>query len=252
MNAADSHIDKNGFRLRGTALSRVDGFSDVVFGFALTLLVVSLEVPKTYAELHANLLGFLPFALSFTLLIMIWFAHFHFFRRFGLDDNATIIINAVLLFVILFFVYPLKFLFNILLSSRSAPKVFQTDQQARELMVLYGLGYMVVYLLLAALYLNAWRQRHDLQLNRVERALTFWWILDHAGTAGVALLSVAAAFLLPIDRAGYAGFIFFLMPVVKTVQGTIAGHRMRLLRAQEAERANATINPPPEPSIQVA
>ncbi len=46
------NIAKDGFRLRGTAMSRVDGFSDVVFGFAITLLVVSLEVPKTYAELH--------------------------------------------------------------------------------------------------------------------------------------------------------------------------------------------------------
>jgi hypothetical protein len=36
----------DGFRLRGGEISRVESFSDAVFGFALTLLVVSLDVPK--------------------------------------------------------------------------------------------------------------------------------------------------------------------------------------------------------------
>ena len=40
-------------------MSRIDGFSDGVFGFALTLFVVSLEVPKNCTELHASLRGFL-------------------------------------------------------------------------------------------------------------------------------------------------------------------------------------------------
>jgi hypothetical protein len=34
MQTLNEHIAKDGFRLRGTAMSRVDGFSDVVFGFA--------------------------------------------------------------------------------------------------------------------------------------------------------------------------------------------------------------------------
>jgi hypothetical protein len=58
MEGLGKHVDREGFRLRGIEMSRVDGFSDVVFGFALTLLVVSLEVPKTFAELHQSLRGF--------------------------------------------------------------------------------------------------------------------------------------------------------------------------------------------------
>ena len=66
MQATHEHISKDGFRLRGIHMSRIDGFSDVVFGFALTLLVVSLEVPRTYDEFHAVIVGFLPFAVCFS------------------------------------------------------------------------------------------------------------------------------------------------------------------------------------------
>ena len=150
-------------------MSRVDGFSDVVFGFALTLLVVSLEVPKTYAELHEMVRGFLPFAISFLLLLMIWFAHFQFFRRYGLDDFRTIVLNSCLLFVVLFYVYPLKFLFGLmvggLLGADRGPRI--TETQTPELMLLYGSGFAAIYLLIAALYWNAWSQREDWN--------SIWW-----------------------------------------------------------------------------
>src|SRR5690349_15147692 len=60
------------FRWRAGEITRLEAFCDVVFGFALTLLVVSLEVPHSYGELIADMRGFLPFGVCFTQLVMIW------------------------------------------------------------------------------------------------------------------------------------------------------------------------------------
>src|SRR5580765_6023027 len=83
------------FRWRGE-ITRLEAFCDVVFGFALTLLVVSLEVPHSYAEMMAAIRGFLPFAVCFAQLVMIWLGHYRFSRRFGLEDPYAVFLNIVL------------------------------------------------------------------------------------------------------------------------------------------------------------
>src|SRR4051795_680500 len=66
---------------RHREVSRVEGFSDAVFGFAITLLVVSLEVPKTYHELMTVIRGFPAFAVCFALLFQVWWRHYRFFPQ---------------------------------------------------------------------------------------------------------------------------------------------------------------------------
>src|SRR4051812_4044306 len=106
----------HGFRWRGREISRIEGLSDAVFAFCVTLLVVSLEAPKTYEELSHMMHGFLSFGLCFVLLIMIWHTQYIYFRRYSLDDLPSFVLNAALLFVVAFYVYPLKFLMGVLVN----------------------------------------------------------------------------------------------------------------------------------------
>src|SRR4051795_11325394 len=115
-----------GFRLRGQEITRLESFSDAVFGFALTLLVVSLDVPKTFSDLVATMRGFPAFALCFLFLALIWNGHYKYCRRYGMDDGTSRFLTCVMLFLVLFYVYPLKFLFNFSITALffgSAPTV---------------------------------------------------------------------------------------------------------------------------------
>ena len=237
MDSPDHQPVENGFRMRGVAMSRIDAFSDVVFGFALTLLVVSLEVPKDFSGLHEIVRGFIPFAICFTMLLTLWYAHYVFFRRYALHDQFTILLNSCLLFVVLFYVYPLKFLFTTLFGQivrREGTAHFATSSQVTELMVLYGLGFAAVYFLIAALYWNAWRHRESLALNGLERLLTVSFIVDALGLAAIGLIACLAALLaalfLPASWAGASGYLYFLIAPWKTLNGMYFGRKARTLR----------------------
>jgi uncharacterized membrane protein len=237
VDSPDHQPAENGFRMRGVAMSRIDAFSDVVFGFALTLLVVSLEVPKDFSGLHEVVRGFLPFAICFTMLLTLWYAHYVFFRRYALHDQFTILLNSCLLFVVLFYVYPLKFLFTKLFGQivrREGTAHFATSSQVTELMVLYGLGFAAVYFLIAALYWNAWRHRESLALNGLERLLTVSSIVDALGLAAIGLIAclgaLFAGLFFPASWAGAAGYLYFLIAPWKTLNGMYFGRKVRTLR----------------------
>jgi uncharacterized membrane protein len=71
-----------------------------VFGFSIALLIVSVEVPTDFSGFLDMMKGFAGFALSFAMLILIWMYHYCFIRDYKLEDNTTIVLNSVLLFVV--------------------------------------------------------------------------------------------------------------------------------------------------------
>ncbi len=168
---------EDGFEWRGREVSRLEGLSDAVFGFAITLLVVSLEVPQSVDELLQAMRGFVGFAISFALLFRLWGYQYRFFRRYGLEDPTTIRLNGVLLFVVLFFVYPLKFLTKVLTDFffGSGLAAFRPGTMTRalegggfKLLLMFYSGFATVFLVLGLLYLHAYRMREHLALNELE------------------------------------------------------------------------------------
>jgi uncharacterized membrane protein len=215
------------FRWRSGEITRLEAFCDVVFGFAITLLVVSTEVPHTYAELLADMRGFLPFAICFWQLVMIWRTHYRFSRRYGLEDPYTVFLNVVLLFVVLFYVYPLKFVFTLLLAPLTGAKA-QGDMGWHEgsvLMRIYGVGFAAVFSLVTLMYAHAYKLRGELDLNALEARETLVEMRENAILATVGIGSFAIAFRNP----EWAGWFYMVLLPAMWIHGWLSGKRTREL-----------------------
>jgi uncharacterized membrane protein len=230
----------HGFRWRGREASRIEGLSDAVFGFAITLLVVSLEVPKSFAELREMMHGFLSFGVCFLLLLMIWHGQYIFFRRYALDDRRTFILNAALLFVVAFYIYPLKFLFGTFADAlmgyqpldHGVPVPRMNREEWSQLMMIYSAGFVGVYVIFALLYLHAYRLRDALELSPMESYETRGVVQENAVMIVIGVLS----FLLGLARQpGLSGWSYALIGPAQTLLGMRHGKKRKELGGVELQ-----------------
>lgn len=213
---AKKFTNEHEFRFRGHEVKRIEAFSDAVFAFAVTLLIVSLEVPKNFEELMNTMRGFLAFGVTFLLLMMVWYEQNIFFRRYGLDDLVTIVLNCTLIFLVLFYVYPLKFLFSTIFNNTNPPIIME-GTNIRNLMIIYSTGYICIYLLFLLMYLHAARKKLLLGLTPLEIFDTITMIFKNGILIIIGVLSIIIALILPPIQAGLAGLTYFLIGVALTV-----------------------------------
>ena len=200
--------------------TRIEAFSDAMFAFAATLLVVSLEVPHNFDDLLNNQRGFAPFALSFAALYFIWIAHTNVFRRYQLGDLFTLIVNGVMLFTVLFYVYPLKFTATAIVGMfTKRMEVTMLPSQTPTLFVIYGIGWCLVFLCVSLLYRHAYTIREKLGLTPLQAydAVThsrYYVCFVIAGLLSilVALLGIGTRFSLP-------GFMYATVGIFAALNG---------------------------------
>ena len=214
-----------GFHWRGAEVTRLEGFTDAVFAFAVTLLVVSLEVPKTFPELMVAMHGFLAFGVCFALLANVWYQHYRFFRRYALENPWVVFLNCALLFFVLFYIYPLKFLFTAMFNGSAI-----SASEGRALFTIWSLGYAAVFAIFTQLYLHAWRVRAQLELTPLEAIRTQVSLLDQLAMVFIGLLSTVLARTMPDRYVGIVGSIYFLVPIYFTIAHSISGRRERQLQ----------------------
>ena len=227
------------FRWRGGEITRIEGFSDAVFAFAVSLLVVALEVPHTYAGLLEVLHAFPGFVASFALLYLLWSYHYRYFRRYGLEDTFSKWVNAVLLLLVLFSVYPFKFLFGYMFQdlfgsgSHSAHALqMNTEAELAGLLHIYGLGLAGIFGCYTALYLHAYRLRARLRLTRAEELLTLSAVRGYAIAVAVSLLSFL---LVSLGQFRSSGYVYFLIAVAVPICSR--WHKRAARLAEEAWQA---------------
>ncbi|MCX6276075.1 MAG: TMEM175 family protein [Bacteroidetes bacterium] len=205
------------FKWRNHELLRIEALSDAVFAFAITLVVVSLEVPVTFHELLQSMRGMLGFAICFMFIFLIWHQQYLYFRHFGLRDLTSMALNAALLFTVLFYVYPLKFLFTLLTAGNhlmeNGEKVNRIASffELRQLMAIYSGGLIAVYLTYMFLYLHVSKQKEKLKLSHIEQFHLRTQVYKNILILSFGIACLLLLVIVPDENVFATGLIFTLI-----------------------------------------
>lgn len=214
-------LPATGFTERGTEILRIEALSDAVFAFSVSLLVAALEVPQTFEELRVILNGAIPFFATVAMIFLFWYQQYKFFRRYGLNDVGTILLNLAYLAVILFYVYPLKFLFAVLLTSWTGIDLFPhatekglailQQEDFSQLIIFFSIGYAVLWLLLLLMYQRALSVSKRMELTPFEMLITK---KERRGAFLNVCVGVAAMLLAFAGQEVLSGICYLLIPLL--------------------------------------
>jgi hypothetical protein len=237
---------KEGFRLRGLEMTRIETFTDAAFAFALTMLVLSTAPIKDVPELKYVLRDIPTFISCAVILMIFWQGHNEWSRRFGLDDFPTMVLSVALVSTILIYVYPLRYVFGLFYGSVGEHLHIPIGHPAgagfrvadvNVAFIIYGAGFIANSVVLVLLNTYALRQRALLQLNAEEKLhirseIGAWCILIAVG-----VISIIVALLLP-EIPGSPGMTYMLLPILMPIYGSRMAKRRKALGMDSGESAS--------------
>jgi hypothetical protein len=189
---------KDGFRLRGESVSRIETFVDAAFTFAVTMMVISVgTLPQSVSELMLALRHVPTFIACFLILMLFWTTHNSWSRRYGLETTATTALSLGLVLIVLVWLYPLRVVMGNAFTSFTGgwvPSKLLGDSVAdvEDCFLIYGIGFCALSLVLVQLYRIALASADELRLDAFERletrrAIGALWILFGSAAVSVAL-----------------------------------------------------------------
>jgi len=181
----------------GMNKARVESFSDGVFAFAITLLVLSIPIPDIMSPddplLTAALLRatpqLIPYVISFATIGIIWLNHHAMFHEVENVERTTLTLNLLLLLVVAFIPYPTG--------------VIGRYGALRSAVVLYGATFTAGGLAFSALWFDIRRNR--LSREREDEARIRSITVRNLIGPVIYPLATALAFIVPKTSLG----IFF-------------------------------------------
>jgi len=155
---------------RGSDPTRLDNLTDAVFGIAITLLIFNLNNPNTFSSLITFTKTLPAFLISIGFLVLIWNEHLRFSEIYTLKDSKLVFLNTLFIALIIFYVYPLRFLTLFLTSFFFNIDIGMSIQghEVPDLMIYYGFVAFALYFTVYLLYLRASKLKNELELNEFE------------------------------------------------------------------------------------
>ena len=126
---------------------RTEAFSDGVFAFAITLLVLDIDVPESaFSHLWRGIAdqwpSYLGYATSFLTVGGIWLVHHGIFRRVQYANRRVMRVNLLLLMAVAFLPFPTKLV----------AEAIRNASAERAAVIFYGASLLVISLLFSALW----------------------------------------------------------------------------------------------------
>jgi uncharacterized membrane protein len=186
--------------------SRVEAFSDGVFAFAITLLVITIAQPEDYRHLAHDLARRWPslaaYVVSFAVIGIMWLNHHSVFGHFSRVDRGLVYLNLLLLMTVAFLPFPTGVL----------GQALARGQGERTAAVVYAVTMTANACAWTALWLYASRHRRLLRSSfpeserRVSTLLFTMGSVIYALSIGVAFLNAYAFLATQAALAVYYGF----------------------------------------------
>lgn len=183
---------------RGEETTRLDNLTDAIFGFAITLLVFTIQDAHTFSELMHFAKTFPALLIGIIFLITIWREHVSFSIMYSFNDAILRGLNILFIALIIFYVYPLRFLTRLLtnLFFNTNIELNISGEQIPQLMIFYGLVVFALYFTIYLFYLRVLRSSENFNLNSYELAFTKFQKNRIIIMFFIPLLSISIVFLL--------------------------------------------------------